>query len=43
LFRRSSFTAWNSILLHQDGYYVFRTKADNKAEQIRVEVGDSFG
>jgi RND family efflux transporter MFP subunit len=33
----------DALVLRQDGAFVFRINADNKAEQIRVEIGDSAG
>ena len=33
----------DALVLRQDGAYVFRISADNKAEQVRVEIGDSAG
>jgi hypothetical protein len=30
-------------VLRQDGSFVFRINAENKAEQIKVEIGDSAG
>jgi hypothetical protein len=33
----------DALVLRQDGSFVFRINADNKAEQIEVEIGDSSG
>ena len=33
----------DALVLRQNGSFVFRINADNKAEQIEVEVGDSSG
>ena len=33
----------DALVLRQDGSYVFRISADNKAEQVKVEIGDSAG
>jgi RND family efflux transporter MFP subunit len=33
----------DALVLRQDGSYVFRINADNKAERVRVEIGDSAG
>ena len=33
----------DALVLRQNGAFVFRITAENKAEQIRVEVGDSAG
>ena len=33
----------DALVLRQNGSFVFRINADNKAEQIKVEIGDSSG
>ena len=33
----------DALVLRSDGEYVFRINAENKAERIRVEIGDSSG
>ena len=33
----------DALVLRQNGSFVFRISADNKAEQIEVDVGDSAG
>ena len=33
----------DSLVLRQNGSFVFRINADNKAEQVQVEIGDSSG
>ncbi|MDJ0904432.1 MAG: efflux RND transporter periplasmic adaptor subunit [Woeseiaceae bacterium] len=33
----------DALILRQDGSYVFRISAENKAERIAVEIGDSAG
>jgi RND family efflux transporter MFP subunit len=33
----------DALVLRQDGSFVFRINAENKAEQIKVEIGDSAG
>ena len=33
----------DALVLRQNGSFVFRISADNKAEQIKVEIGDSAG
>jgi len=33
----------DALVLRQDGSYVFRISADNKAERIKVKLGDSAG
>jgi len=33
----------DALVLRQNGSFVFRISADNKAEQVRVEIGDSAG
>jgi RND family efflux transporter MFP subunit len=33
----------DALVLRQNGSFVFRINADNKAEQVRVEIGDSSG
>jgi RND family efflux transporter MFP subunit len=33
----------DALVLRQNGSFVFRISADNKAEQVKVEIGDSAG
>ncbi len=33
----------DALVLRQDGSFVFRISADNKAQQVKVEIGDSAG
>jgi len=33
----------DALVLRQNGSFVFRINADNKAEQVKVEIGDSSG
>jgi hypothetical protein len=33
----------DALVLRQNGSFVFRITADNKAEQVRVDIGDSAG
>jgi RND family efflux transporter MFP subunit len=33
----------DALVLRQNGSFVFRINADNKAEQVKVEIGDSAG
>jgi hypothetical protein len=33
----------DALVLRQNGSFVFRISPDNKAEQVKVEIGDSAG